>query len=455
MNMDVELPARQDRRRRRGLWVTASIVLFLLVGCPALTLVVWQASGRQRVEAMKAAIRARGEPLSREDIQAIYALPEGRENTAPIWLDALAGLSTRDFEESAGNLPVAGTGTTEIPPPSKRWRELAAAEALLAKYRTNIAGLHEAAGRGGAARFSLPFGHSSLGLFFRLESSYCAAKLLVLEAHVHAHQGRPHAVVESIRTLHRLAEVQNEPLHLSQEIRAELGAMSAALCCRMLSDVAFPDEDLQRLYEDYRAVRYDDGLYRALVVEQAIGIAHFETPELSRDLVESLDVPGLSLTYHDDLTLYLDMMERYIAGSRKPYHQARQDFQAAAQQLPYLDAGMVHRFRYRRTMLLRPFLSSRPPQSGRGAAHLEAAMAAIAIERYRRREGRFPERLEQLRPDFLTHLPLDPFDGQALRYLVQPDGYVLYSIGEDGTDEGGQDAGERDIVFRIRRLDSP
>jgi hypothetical protein len=256
--------------------------------------------------------------------------------------------------------------------------------------------------------------------------------------------------------LNRLAEsLQNEPLHPSQFARAELGGMSASLCCRMLSDVAFPDEDLQRLYEDYRAVRYDDGLYRALVVERALGIAHFENPMLLGEAQQELDLPGIALTYNDDLALYLDIMEQYIAGSRKPYHQASRDFQAAALRIPPYDEGMVNRFRYRRTMLLRPILSFRSPQSGCGTAHLEAAMTAIAIERYRRRDGRLPERLEQLRPDFLTHLPIDPFDGQALRYLVQPDHYVLYSIGEAGADTGGHGDGKRDIVFTIQRRDSP
>ena len=45
---------KQVARRVLGCWVT---VLVLLVGLPVVAVIVWQASGTQRVEAMKAAIR--------------------------------------------------------------------------------------------------------------------------------------------------------------------------------------------------------------------------------------------------------------------------------------------------------------------------------------------------------------------------------------------------------------
>jgi hypothetical protein len=427
----------------------------LLVGFPALALIVWQASGAQRVEAMKAKIRARGEPLSRQDFEAFYAVPKGREDVTSLWLAAFEGLSGETLDGSPGDFSMVGTGTYEIPRPGQPWPERAAAEAILAKYRANAEGLHEAARRGGAARYPLPFEHMSLTLLFRMNSLSGGAKLLILESHVRAHQGRPHDVAESIRTLNRLAEsLQNEPMHGSQFARIDLGGMSASLCCRMLSDVDFSDEDLQRLADDYRTIRYDDGLYRALLVERALGISLFENPALWSEFQQESDLPGIWLTYNDDLALYLDIMERYIAGSRKPYHQASQDFQAIASRIPSDQRWGVDRFRYLRTLLLRPLLASHGPQTGRGNAQNEAATTAIAIERYRRRYGRVPERLGQLVPDFLTHLPIDPFDGTALRYVLQRDWYLLYSVGEDRVDNGGRGESEPDIVFAVRRRES-
>jgi hypothetical protein len=66
-----------------------------------------------------------------------------------------------------------------------------------------------------------------------------------------------------------------------------------------------------------------------------------------------------------------------------------------------------------------------------------------------------PERLSELVPDFLSEVPEDPYTGQALKYKVDEDGYAVYSVGPDLTDDGGDDvqkAGQRhppDFVFRV------
>ena len=65
-------------------------------------------------------------------------------------------------------------------------------------------------------------------------------------------------------------------------------------------------------------------------------------------------------------------------------------------------------------------------------------VAAIALQRYQLRHGKLPPELAALIPEFLTTLPYDWMDGGSLRYRLQPDGqFLLYSIGEDGVDDGG------------------
>jgi hypothetical protein len=73
----------------------------------------------------------------------------------------------------------------------------------------------------------------------------------------------------------------------------------------------------------------------------------------------------------------------------------------------------------------------------RGRAELRCAAAALAAERYRLAEGRWPDRLEALVPRYLAAVPADPFDGQPLRLRRLPDGIVIYAVGPDGTDDGG------------------
>jgi hypothetical protein len=68
----------------------------------------------------------------------------------------------------------------------------------------------------------------------------------------------------------------------------------------------------------------------------------------------------------------------------------------------------------------------------------EMVITAIALKRYELRHGKPPASLAALVPDFLAAPPSDLMDGQPLRYRVNSDGsLVLYSVGEDGQDGGG------------------
>lgn len=68
----------------------------------------------------------------------------------------------------------------------------------------------------------------------------------------------------------------------------------------------------------------------------------------------------------------------------------------------------------------------------------DTTITAIALRRHQLRHGRYPKSLDALVPDFLSAVPRDVFDGQPLRYRLQADGeYLLYSVGENGVDEGG------------------
>ncbi len=72
-------------------------------------------------------------------------------------------------------------------------------------------------------------------------------------------------------------------------------------------------------------------------------------------------------------------------------------------------------------------------------AETRCAVAALAAERYRLKHGRWPDKLDQLVPEFLTKPLLDPFDPGApgLRLKRTEDGLIFYSVGPDGRDDGG------------------
>ena len=66
-------------------------------------------------------------------------------------------------------------------------------------------------------------------------------------------------------------------------------------------------------------------------------------------------------------------------------------------------------------------------------------VTALALERYQIHYGTYPKTLAALAPEFLKVVPVDFMDGQPLRYRLADDShFVLYSVGLDGVDDGGE-----------------
>jgi len=84
-------------------------------------------------------------------------------------------------------------------------------------------------------------------------------------------------------------------------------------------------------------------------------------------------------------------------------------------------------------------------------AMLRCAIVALAAERYRLQHGAWPPSLAALAPTLITSVPIDPMDGMPLRYRRLPDGVVIYSIGSDRVDNGGNI--ERAVWGRMAGVD--
>ncbi len=71
-------------------------------------------------------------------------------------------------------------------------------------------------------------------------------------------------------------------------------------------------------------------------------------------------------------------------------------------------------------------------------ALLRLILTEAAVRSYRLAEGAPPESLAALVPKYLSAVPLDPFGDGPLVYRRTDDGYLLYSVGANGIDDGGQ-----------------
>lgn len=88
-----------------------------------------------------------------------------------------------------------------------------------------------------------------------------------------------------------------------------------------------------------------------------------------------------------------------------------------------------------------PALGSVVSKGASTQAGIDQTRVALALERYRLAHGDFPATLESLVPRFLPALPLDIMTHQPLLYRrISADDFLLWSIGWDTVDDGGQPA---------------
>ena len=112
--------------------------------------------------------------------------------------------------------------------------------------------------------------------------------------------------------------------------------------------------------------------------------------------------------------------------------------------------------------LMLPALGNAVKKFAYAQASVDLARVAIALERYRLAHGEFPESLDALAPQFVEKIPHDVIGGQPLHYRRDPSSpgsgaasgqFVLYSIGWNETDDGGEVAFKKDGSVDISQGD--
>ena len=82
----------------------------------------------------------------------------------------------------------------------------------------------------------------------------------------------------------------------------------------------------------------------------------------------------------------------------------------------------------------------------RNRTHVSLLELAFALAGYRTDHGKYPARLAELKPKYIAEIPKDLFTDKDLIYRPQDGGkgYVLYSLGSNGRDDGGLNANDDD-----------
>jgi hypothetical protein len=137
--------------------------------------------------------------------------------------------------------------------------------------------------------------------------------------------------------------------------------------------------------------------------------------------------------WETELKSYLSTMSKYEELSSKPYHEHAKEWMRLSK--------IESKKREKLGLLAHAWM---PPLSGNGEMAAEAnaqyrlSLLAVAMLKYRFAEGNFPDKLEQLVPEYMLMLPIDPFTGKHLKMTKSDTQTIIYSVGPDLKDNGGQ-----------------
>jgi hypothetical protein len=293
-----------------------------------------------------------------------------------------------------------------------------------------------------------------------------AARLLALEAIERAVSGKPDEAMEALCAGLRVAHaLRGEPWMTP----ALVGIACEGIALRYLEWVlarARPSPAALRRLEKALGQELEPGwLERALLAHRCLVLNDRQEhwgprppalPPAPRackltDLVQRLlnrplagDPPSPAEKLH-----YLDMLDACLAAAREPY--PRSSLSARAVAKAYARKAPKHRV----------LTSCDPAILGRfifqvqaATARLESARTALAVLRYKAEHSGLPDGLRDLVPGFVDAVSSDPFNGEPLLYRKEKAGFVVYSVGENGKDDGGKTSAARhrgpDEVFRVR-----
>jgi len=413
------------------------------------------------------AILKQGYPVTLAELDKWYPQVLAGGNAADAFGAAFTRLADDTDPPSSTRVDLAALSPQTTPLPAAMKQDVAS---LLASNAEAIALLHEAASTK-RSRYPLNLGRLSLMPYPHLVSLRRSAYLLELEAVGYAEQENPELAARSVGSLLSLARsLASEPLARSYLARLECQRIAVASLQQVLNKAAPTDSQLGGLSEALEQANNSYSLSRAFLGQRCIGVYSFELMggmadvwrmPLGRNarwwqrLVIKLTVffsssaslyDASSLLQWDELC-YLRLMDRYIETARADFPQrigSARTLQSTVRQLPqfHVFSGQWLRAMNGTGIILKDASMT---------ARLRAAQVAIAIERYRLVHGQPPETLAELAPTYLKTVPTDPFDpaSAGLRCKKLAKGYVVYSVGEDGHDDGGD--AEKDIRFIVER----
>ena len=266
-------------------------------------------------------------------------------------------------------------------------------------------------------------------------------RLLRADAVLLAEDGKHDMAVRSVRAALATARaLGDDPSQIGQ--RARVGAGAAAVrAIEGVLNLGEPEAGLAELQAESLRESEVPKFLVGMIAERASfervcadidsGAAAGGVPASTFQLSEA-KLTSLLIRTHlgGDQAFGLRLLTRYIEAAKLPPHERLAALHAILP-VPVRDPRKML------TRLLMPSVETFYETTLRGQGELAAVAVGIACERYRRKFGQWPATLGDIPKDILAAVPTDPGDGKPLKYKRLADRIVVYSVGPDGIDHGG------------------
>lgn len=424
---------------RRSGWIVALAVLVVFGATLA-----WMGRRPGEVQERLSRLRAAGLPTSSVELNTWYSAVPDSENAATLFLAAASGLRS---------VSVPGL---ELDFTSRASRTNGVSEQLLTANRaylaTNAAALRaiHAALQHPRSRYPINLNAGVLTTLPHLSSIKGYAQQLGVCAEMAAECGQPELASQCLLDALRLSRtLQNEPAVISFLITIACEAITTGSAERVFHHVRFTPEQLAEFQTAFSTAAIELSYAPAMTGELCMNLDAFRLPA-GRQFQSFVMAGGANTGIGiESFVLWLysasGLQNRDLAVMVNFYDRSRELAALSPTkrrvEAEKLNAEVEKRFRSQfipvaRMML--PALFKVEAKTTRQYAVLRCSEVACAVERWRLAHGgALPESLDALVPAYLASVPEDPMDGRPLKFKARPKGFVVYSIGEDGTDDGG------------------
>jgi len=277
----------------------------------------------------------------------------------------------------------------------------------------------------------------------------------------------PEAALADFETMLALGEAAgSQPLLIGMLVKIAMAEIAIRPLWSGLAEHRWPDTELVELERHLSRINLVADMQHCLRGERAFSLAHLLPASAGTDDGATIEGGTMqnAMRFWPSAVIYRNRIN--LARAYQSVLIARLNPSAPSVRLTATAEDRALRKRFGTfspynvfTPQLLPAIEKSLETAAKSQATVTLARVACALERFYLAKGVYPDAIDELTPRFVAQLPPDPVNGGALHYRREaPDRFVLYSVGLNGLDDGGeaaprkpsgsQQAYEGDIVWR-------